>query len=341
MLEPSLGLPNGYRLERDPDVLILRRLDGSAVATFSTRGAEEDDVRRAAEKDSRQAATTEARSHGTAGAPHRLRARFLGCFEVLCDETTLPLCRNAKATAILKYLLTHRGRPVSRDHLMNWLWPESNLKKARSSLNSAIHDLRKLLSSCSSPALLNYILLEEGYYRISPTVHVATDVEEFDDSYDQGRRLEREGRMEEAATQYKRAVEFYKGDYLIEDIHQDWTMVERERLSNAYVDMLGRLAAHYLESGELRESVRACYRVLETDHCHENSHRVLVECFVRMGFYGRALRQYQLFRQLLRSNYAAEPSPQTRASFEEALGTTADGDTGNLSTTVRPERVDL
>jgi hypothetical protein len=35
----ELRLPPGYQLELDPDMLILRRPDGSTVAAFSSRGA--------------------------------------------------------------------------------------------------------------------------------------------------------------------------------------------------------------------------------------------------------------------------------------------------------------
>ena len=35
----SLKLPTGYYMERDPDVLVLRRLDGSMIGAFSARGA--------------------------------------------------------------------------------------------------------------------------------------------------------------------------------------------------------------------------------------------------------------------------------------------------------------
>ena len=34
----GLGLPFGYHLERDDDLLILRRADGSAVAAFGAGG---------------------------------------------------------------------------------------------------------------------------------------------------------------------------------------------------------------------------------------------------------------------------------------------------------------
>jgi hypothetical protein len=34
-----VSLPEGYRLERDPDMLLLLRSDGLAVAALSARGA--------------------------------------------------------------------------------------------------------------------------------------------------------------------------------------------------------------------------------------------------------------------------------------------------------------
>jgi hypothetical protein len=44
---------NGYYLDRvtDPDVLILRRSDGSTVAVFSRWGAAKEEIQRAAKED--------------------------------------------------------------------------------------------------------------------------------------------------------------------------------------------------------------------------------------------------------------------------------------------------
>jgi DNA-binding SARP family transcriptional activator len=314
----SLELPTGYYLERDPDVLILRRLDGSMVGAFSARGAAPEAVRKAIEETAHRGPSIDWETPATSRSA-ALRARFFGHFEMLCDGETVALGRNGKALAILKYLLANRRRPVSQDHLMGWLWPESNLKKARWSLNSAIHGLRKILGDCPASTLTTYIVLEEGYYHLCPAVLVATDVDEFDECYEQGRRLEEAGRTEEAAAEYERAIELYRGDYLIEDLYEDWTMVERERLSNAYIDILDRLAAHYMESGQLRESIRACYRVLERDRCHEDSYRLLMRCYARLGMRGRALRQYRLCEKILGQEYGTTPSPETIALYESLL----------------------
>ena len=314
----SLELPAGYYLERDPDVLVLRRLDGSMVGAFSARGAAPEAVRRAVEE-SDHGGSSEGREASVPDRRAAMQARFFGHFELLCDGEPVHLGRNGKALAILKYLLAHRSRPVSQDHLMGWLWPESNLKKARWSLNSAIHGLRKLLCGCSPSLSMGYVTLEDGYYRLSPAVRVWTDVDEFDECCERGRRLEKGGNVQDAVVEYERAVELYRGDYLIEDLYGDWTMVERERLSNAYMDVLGRLAVHYMETGQYQESIRGCYRVLEKDRCHEDSYRLLMRCYVRLGLRGRALEQYNICEKILGHEYGTTPSPETQSLYANIL----------------------
>jgi DNA-binding SARP family transcriptional activator len=322
----SLELPSGYYLERDPDLLILRRLDGAMVGAFSARGALREVVRQTAqettEEDDRLEPPADRReppSSSPLAAPSTLRVRFFGHFEMHCDDELITLGRNGKALTILKYLLAHRSRPVSQDHLMGWLWPQSNLKKARWSLNSAIHGLRKLLSECPASESANYVVLEEGYYRLCSEVQVVTDVDEFDECYKEGRRLQTEGRVEQAAGEYEKAIELYRGEYLVEDLYEDWTMVERERLSNAYLDMLGRLAVYYYETEQHQESIRACYRVLEKDRCHEDSYRLLMRCYSHLGLRARALRQYRLCERILRQEYGTTPSPETHNLYRSLL----------------------
>ena len=307
----SFDLPTGYYLERDPHILTLRRLDGSIVSAFSARGAAPEAMRRMVEE-------TIQEEHSTAVRP-TLRVRFFGHFEMLCEGETMTLGRNGKALTILKYLLANHTRPVSQDHLMGWLWPDSNLKKARWSLNSAIHGLRKLLSGCSATVSINYVFLEDGYYRLSPDVGVTTDVDDFDKHHERGRRLEKGFRMREAAIEYEKAIELYRDDYLVEDLYEDWTMVERERLANAYIDILDRLAAHYMEVGQHQESIRACYRVLEKYRCHEDSYRLLMQCYARLGLRARALHQFRMCEQILGQEYGTSPSPETRSLYLRLL----------------------
>ena len=72
-------------------------------------------------------------------------------------------------------------------------------------------------------------------------------------------------------------------------------------------------------AGRHQESIRACYRVLEKDRCHEDGHRLLMTCYARMGHRGRAMRQYRLCERVLGQEYGTSPSPETRALYQSLL----------------------
>jgi LuxR family transcriptional regulator, maltose regulon positive regulatory protein len=317
----SWELPTSHCFNRNPRTRLSVQLnDGSMVGTFSGGDVASGAVLETSQENGHRGPFIDwERPMPT--TPSTLRAHFFGHFEMFCDDeaVALRLPPKGKALAILKYLLAHRTRPVSQDHLMGWLWPESSLKKARWSLNSAIHALRKLLSSHMSVAPLNCLLFKEGYYIVCPTARIESDVDEFDAHYERGRRLEAARRMEEATAEYERAVELYRGDYLIEDLHEHWTMVERERLTDAYMEMLKLLSIHYMEAGQPHKSIRASYQLLEKDRCHEDSYRLLMRCNVQLGLRGRALRHYKLCDQILAQEYSITPSSETQTLRERIL----------------------
>lgn len=253
-----------------------------------------------------------------------MRARFFGHFEVLFRYEVVDLGRNRKAISLFKRLLAHRPHPVSQDLLMGWLWPESSPRKARWSLNSAVRTLRKtLVESTGCEEFSGFVRFDAGRYRLSPEVRVSSDVREFDACYERGRLLEKSGRPDEAVREYEGAAALYRGDYLVDDIYEDWTMIERERLSGADVDVLDRLVRHYMDSGRLHNSIGLCYRVLEKDPYHEESYRRLMRCYSRLGLRNLAVRQYELCQRAFASLYgtapSVTPSEETRSLHERLL----------------------
>lgn len=324
MINAKLGdLPAGYSLQEESDILILRRWDKSEVTVFKADGTTLETIRLAAEQDSCNISAEDyQRVLGEDEATVRcLEVRFFGRFEILRNGRPLPLRRNVKALTILKHLLAHRDRAVSRDYLMGWLWPDSNLKKARWSLNSAIYELRELLRSWQAmPGSREHILLEDGGYRFSPQIQVSLDTEEFIAFYTRGRRLEEAQQITEALVEYEKAIDLYRGDYLIEDLYEDWAMIEREMLVNRYVDILTRLANYYMELGQYSRSIQICYKLLEKEPCHEDSYRMLIECYVCLGLRNRALSQYRLCEQMLKHKYGTMPSPGIQRLYQSLIG---------------------
>ena len=249
-----------------------------------------------------------------------LRVRFFGRFEVCYRDESLPLGQNNKALAIFKYLLFRKSRSVSQDYLIEWLWPNSGLRKARWSLNSAIYSLRSTLGEeLSSAPTSGYVLLKSGYYHLAPELRPSSDVEEFDARYERGRLLEKSRQPLQAIGEYEKALELYRDEYLIEDLYEDWTMIERERLANSCIDILNRVSRYYAENGQPQMSIQVCYQLLEKDPLHEESYQLLMRCYARLGLRARALHQYQLCEQILKRRYGMEPSPDTRNLYRNLV----------------------
>jgi LuxR family transcriptional regulator, maltose regulon positive regulatory protein len=176
-----------------------------------------------------------------------------------------------------------------------------------------------LKDSPSPISSVDFILFEDGHYRLCPTVKVQTDTQEFDALYERALLLEKAQRITEATAEYERAVELYRGEYLTENLYEDWTMIERERLANAYMDMLYRLATYYARIGQYQKCINACYRLLRNDPSHEDSYRLLGQCYVHLGLRDRALRQYRLCKQILQRKYNMDPSPETKALYRSLI----------------------
>jgi DNA-binding SARP family transcriptional activator len=89
-------------------------------------------------------------------------------------------------------------------------------------------------------------------------------------------------------------------------------MIERERLTSGYVNMLDRLSDYYMDDGQPQKSIGICYQILEKDPYHEESYRRLMRCYARLGLRSRAARQYELCRRMLGRLYGMTPAEETQ-----------------------------
>jgi two-component SAPR family response regulator len=167
---------------------------------------------------------------------------------------------------------------------MGWLWPESNSRKARWSLNSSIYTLRKVLKSAlPAGTATNVIVQDHGHYFLDPDISLWVDKDEFERHVVVARHYENEQRNAEAMANYEAAISLYRGDYLFEDLYEDWTMIERERLSRIYLSALGSLAHYYTRSQHYHESIQLCYSLLQKDRCNERAWALLEESYEGLG----------------------------------------------------------
>ncbi|MFL5805444.1 MAG: BTAD domain-containing putative transcriptional regulator [Roseiflexaceae bacterium] len=248
-----------------------------------------------------------------AAADPTLIVHLLGPFQVILNGHAVESWPSGRGRAVFKYLLAHRERPMQRDVLMEAFWPEASPESARNSLNVALHGLRQALRAASDVPV---VIFQNGAYRLSPDLRVSIDVEEFKRSVQAGRRYEDGSDLASAIAEYQQAAALYQGDFMADDLYDNWPALLRERLRVAYLDTLDRLSHIYFGQGQFATCITLCQLILAQDNCREDAHCHLIRCYSRQGQYHLALRQYQACVEALRDGLDVDPAPTTIQLYE-------------------------
>lgn len=238
--------------------------------------------------------------------------QLLGRFRLFKAGRPLTLPGGGKIEAILS-ILALNPEGVTRDYLLSSLWLDHEHGLASQSLNSLIYSLRKLLNDGLNGA--PPVLCLGNTYRLNYEAGIGVDAGCFDELVRHGNQLWRQADTPKALTFYGRALELYKGD--LWSAPNSYAVVERERLRVSYLELLSRLCDYYYARADYDSCLNFALRMLASDPCREDAHRLMMRCYVRRGERGQALRQYRLCVDFLQSRFGALPEAATTKLYEQ------------------------
>jgi DNA-binding SARP family transcriptional activator len=238
-----------------------------------------------------------------------------GRFEVRRLGQSIRLCSSRSGQSILRYLVAQPGHRATSDTLQTLLWPEEEPEASQNKLHLAISALRRSLNhGCTCKSGCGYIVCKNQVYHLNPTAVVQTDLDEFLQCYQAGRRTN-----EERIDFYERACRLYTGPFLPEDRYADWSFLQREQLSRAYLAMCRVLSDHYLKIKQYEDASKWATAILQENHCDEWAYRQLMLIYAAQGCRSEALQQYQRCQFLLCEELGVHPSPETAHVFQSIL----------------------
>lgn len=247
-----------------------------------------------------------------------LRIFTFGRFGLVAGERGLPVEKweRKQALTLLKYLVTHLGRSVHRDLLIECLWPDVDESQGRERLKVTVYFLRKQLRSAG---VREGIVTRVGPAYVLRREAVWVDSEAFEALVAEGSALERRQRPDDALRCFEEAQNLYRGDYLEEDLYADWCAEEREQLRQIYLEMLSCMAERYAGRGDYARAAQVCRTALVREPCRESFHRALMEYLVRLGRADGAVAQFHRCRRILTEELGVEPMPETQRLYRKIL----------------------
>ncbi len=206
--------------------------------------------------------------------------------------------RTRKQMALFTFLLRRRGEAQPRDRLVELLWSEDPVSRARHSLSQSASLINKMLGveAITVPAK-DELLLSPGA--------VWTDVDEF----------------ERCAAQHRQrdARALWRGN-LLEGIwvrnaptFEHWLEVERRRLQETMRRALHELLGSTRTEGDWEQMRSVAESLLELDPLDEAAMLAELVALTLLGDRTLALRRYSAYEARLHAELGAEPGPEMRA----------------------------
>jgi DNA-binding SARP family transcriptional activator len=226
-------------------------------------------------------------SSSTAPATAPVRLQLIGDFEVCAGLEPVRVRRCGQK--LLAFLALSRSA-VARPVLAGTLWPESPGSQAAANLRSAVSRLPRPLGRQLVKSVGNRMALAEDL---------------LVDLYGANALIQSPARPTGPAP----------GNWcadLLTSWDEDWVLLERERYRQARLHALEKLSEQLREQRRYGEAMQVALDALSGEPLRETAHRLIIEVHLAEGNAAEALRQYHLYRELLRSEMGLAPSAGLR-----------------------------
>ena len=201
---------------------------------------------------------------------HRVEIRTLGRFAVVVDgdEVESSAWGSRRSRQLCKRLVAARGWPVTRDELIDQLWPdETDLRKLGARLSVELSRVRRVLGGG--------VVADRQSVRLDLDA-ASTDLETLLTAEDD-----------------KATVEAYTGEFLPEDRYDDWTEAARTEARTHFTRAARRLIDRHRADGDPEAAATLAHRLVEADRYEEDHHRLLVESLLAASHTGEARRAHE------------------------------------------------
>jgi DNA-binding SARP family transcriptional activator len=231
-----------------------------------------------------------------AGPSEGFQLRLLGDFSLRHGQTHIAL--PAGPQRLLAFLAINGSAP--RSQIIGTLWPEVSDTHARGSLRTAMWRLHRAVPYLLRAAGDVLGLHPETFVDVRAVTQSARAILQDASHVSAGKALLRT-----------------QGE-LLPGWYDDWVIFERERLRQLRLHALDALAERFTAQGRYADALEAAMESARIEPLRESANRMIIAIHLAEANAAEALRHYQFFRDLLRTELGLEPSARLTAMLPAA-----------------------
>jgi DNA-binding SARP family transcriptional activator len=233
---------------------------------------------------------------------YTLWVRCLSSFSAWRGDRQIPAheWQREKARQLLQLLITRRGQWLSRDQIVDLLWPDLPAENAARDFKVALNALNHALEPRRLHNLLPYFIIRKANtYGINPQAMLVTDIDIFNNLA-----------TSSDVSDLQRAITLYEEDFLPDCLYSDWCSTERHAYRQKLLAVTERLAQLHLHAQRWEAAIEVCQAALRRDQCWEPAYAQMIQAYIAQGETAQALAVYQRCEAVLWDELAVTPSDE-------------------------------
>lgn len=227
--------------------------------------------------------------------------------------------KKRKARLLFAMLVARRGQDVPRDQVLDHLWPDLPVDRAKNNFYVIWSTMKSALASAEDrDAPCPYIESQRGRCRIVRDA-VRSDVDEFEELMSKARQAESSGDVEEAIAALQQLMSVYRGDLLPGDVYDDWFAPLRDKYRFEFIDAMLHGAELLLEHDDPCEAVVFVRRALAVDRHREDLYQMALRCHIAAGQRSAAIDIFIRCKTEMAEELGLDPTSETMALYQQVL----------------------
>lgn len=245
----------------------------------------------------------------------------LGSFSVHRGELFLDESQwgGSQPVNMLKIIISKGCYNVTKDSLMEELWPKLNPSAMERAFKVALHRLRKSLE----PTMVrchgsSYIHFRNNLISIDTDL-VIIDYLEYIDAIKNANKLYVNGEFDKALAVHKKADQIYAGQFLPGDQYAPWASGKRESLLNMRIDQFSEIARIQERRDQKILAVKAYEKVLFYDPFDESAlQKLMIHC-KELHCTAKAIKAFCNFKSVLEKELDLIPAETTQELYQSIV----------------------
>ena len=233
---------------------------------------------------------------------YTLWVRCLGQFSAWRGDqpVTAREWQREKARQLFQLLITLHGQWLTREQIVDLLWPDQPAENAARDFKVALNALNRALEPKRPQPLSPYFIIRRGNtYGINPVARLVMDTQIFDALAGSS-----------AVNDLQQAITLYEDDFLPDCLYSDWCSTERHTYRQKFLAVTEHLARLHLQAQRWEDALAVCQAAIRRDRCWEPAYAGMIQAYLAQGNPAQALAAYQRCEKVLWDELAVTPSDE-------------------------------